>query len=144
MCFWRALSRGQKRFCPEIGWGATSVWGESGAEKVEVIKEQTGANALPEPDEPGQDQSEQEETGNGDGLPFEEDAELNPNTRKAIHATGKDVYGDDWDQKRAEIVSWSTDGRTDSLTDISEPTGQEILAGIREKQNNTPQMVTEE
>lgn len=207
MVFWRALSRGKRRYCPEIGWGATYVWGE-GDTKVEQIKQDTQTSTLPPqkdsswyeskieyliqeiesdevdpadidpssmpkshpidewPDEyrndimrtlssitssqkPASDTSDTtpeedaEQNDSVDGLPFEEDAKLTPNTRKALHAAGKDVYGDGWDEKRAELVEHFTDGRTDSLTKISDDTGQKILSGIREKQkDDTPEMVT--
>lgn len=147
MVFWRALSRGKRRYCPEIGWGATYVWGE-GDTKVEQIKHDTQADALPEEKQeaevvdPEADEEPERET--GDDLPFDEDAKLTPKTRKALHAAGKDVYGDEWDEKRAELVEHFTDGRTDSITEITNDLGRKILSGIREKQqDDTPEMVTD-
>ena len=53
--------------------------------------------------------------------------------RKALHAMGKDLYGDTWDDKRHEIVKAISAGRTESSTDLTAAQAKKLIDGIGKK-----------
>ena len=62
--------------------------------------------------------------------------------RKALHAMGKDLYGDTWDDKRHEIVKAITAGRTESSTDLTAAQAKTLIDGmgkkLAEREESTP------
>lgn len=157
MCFSRALSRGRRRFCPDIGNGIYTP-DEMGAVtdrdghvvEAEVVDESSGkANgtaSVPESEEkssesgetktrPGGGAEKDTDTDGGndyDDLPFEppEDPPLADVNR--FHALGTELY-DDWDAKRAELVEAITDGRTESSANLSATELQQLIEGMEKK-----------
>ena len=87
------------------------------------------------------DDDNEDKSDSADGLPFDEDAKLTPQTRKRLHAVGKDLYGDEWDEKRAELVEYVTDGRTNSAAEITDDEGREIINGMNEKRDEEEKSV---
>jgi hypothetical protein len=150
MCFSRALSRGRRRFCPDIGNGIYTP-DEMGAVtdrdghvvEAEVVDESTTSNSsedldpnddlgIGEPTDP-QDAAEKKPEGNNyDDLPFEPPEDPPPADVNRFHALGTELY-DDWDAKRAELVEAITDGRTDSSADLSATELQQLIEGMEKK-----------
>jgi hypothetical protein len=157
MCFSRALSRGRRRFCPDIGNGIYTP-DEMGAVtdrdghvvEAEVVEESSGkgneAASAPESEEKSSESGEtktrlsggaEKDTGTDGGndyddLPFEPPEDPPPADVNRFHALGTELY-DDWDAKRAELVEAITDGRTDSSADLSATELQQLIEGMEKK-----------
>lgn len=54
--------------------------------------------------------------------------------RKAFHATGKETYGDEWDDKRPQLVKYITDFKSTSSNDLTAEQLQTLINGMKEKQ----------
>lgn len=53
--------------------------------------------------------------------------------KTALHAAGKAVYGDEWDDKRPELVNAVTKGRSKSSNDLYKDEASTLISGINEK-----------
>jgi hypothetical protein len=53
--------------------------------------------------------------------------------RKALHAMGKDLYGDGWEDKRHELVKSITAGRTESSTELTSAQAKTLIDGMGKK-----------
>lgn len=147
MCFSRALSRGRRRFCPDIGNGIYTpdemgaVTDRDGHVVEAEVVEETDENGTPDPNddlgigEPSDPEqaAEKEPSGNDyDDLPFEPPQDPPPADVNRFHALGTELY-DDWDAKRAELVEAITDGCTDSSADLSATELQQLIEGMEKK-----------
>jgi len=146
--FARAISRGRRRFCPDVGQGRLytaeemNASGEpqvvdaevvDGPENGEADRDTTDADE-PAGEKPGPEEAAGEETvGNDyDDLPFEAPKDPPPQDVKRFHALGTELY-DDWDEKRPELVEWVTDGRTDSSKDLDATELDKLIRGMEDK-----------
>jgi len=149
-CFARAMSRGRRRFCPDVGLGKLYTAEEMGADgdpevvEAEVVDESSekpnGESTSPAsetgPTENGEASSEATDTPEAnevDGFPFEPPEEPDPKTVRRFHALGSELYGDDWDEKRPELVEAITDGRSDSSSDLDATEIQKLIRGMEDK-----------
>lgn len=57
--------------------------------------------------------------------------------RKNLHALGSIIYGDEWDDKRRELVEFITNGRTSSSSEISRSEMMDLIQGMKEKQKQS-------
>lgn len=62
-----------------------------------------------------------------------------PNRLKALHAAGSSYYGKDWEEKRGELALSVSKGRTNSSKKLSVDEVERLIAGIREKAEETPE-----
>lgn len=53
--------------------------------------------------------------------------------RRKFHAVGSKVYGDEWDDKRAELVSNVTKGKSRSSNDLTREQMEKLVEGIEKK-----------
>jgi len=155
-CFARAISRGRRRFCPDVGLGklyTAEEMGEGGepqVAKAEIVDEKPDQTDAPEKTETNGQTTDPEpatdETpdGNGfDGLPFEPPDEPPTNDVRRFHAIGTELY-DDWDEKRSELVEAITNGRTDSASGLTAEEMQALTDGMEDKMGQkADQMITE-
>jgi len=144
MLFARALSRGRRRYCPDVGLGKLYTTEEMTATKdlddveAEVVEEattkdgsaKTGING--EATDPETASDETPDANDYDELPFEPPEEPEPTDVRRFHAIGTELY-DDWGGKRPELVKAITDGRTDSASDLDAAEMQKLIAGMEEK-----------
>jgi len=70
-----------------------------------------------------------------DGKPF------NRAQQKAFHALGRQVYGDEWDTKRPDIVEWKTGGRTRSSKDLTAVEMTKLVELLEKKLGRTDKLV---
>jgi hypothetical protein len=162
MCFSRALSRGRRRFCPDIGNGIYTP-DEMGAVtdrdghvvEAEVVDESSGKATRSAPSREKTEQDSQKKRSSDDSrstfktesetssqttpdgneyddLPFEPPKDPPAADVNRFHALGTELY-DDWDAKRAELVEAITDGRTDSSADLSATELQQLIEGMEKK-----------
>lgn len=144
--FARAISRGRRRFCPDVGLGRLytseelSPNGEPKTVEAEVVDEPE-ANGEPDPNddlgigEPSDPEqaAEKEPDGNDyDNLPFEPPPTPPAEDVNRFHALGTELY-DDWEAKRAELVEAITDGRTESSKDLLATELEELIQGMEKK-----------
>jgi len=146
--FARAISRGRRRFCPDVGLGRLYTAEEMGAngepkvvdaevvddpENGEADRDTTDADE-PAGEKPGPEEAAGEETvGNDyDDLPFEAPKDPPPQDVNRFHALGTELY-DDWDEKRPELVEWVTGGRTDSSKDLDATELDKLIRGMEDK-----------
>jgi len=151
MLFARAISRGRRRFCADVGLGKLYTAEEMRADgepqvvEAEVVDEdasvKTETNGKPEPNddlgigEPTDPEDAGDKTPEGndyDDLPFEPPGEPELTDVRRFHTIGTELY-DDWDAKRTELVEAITDGRTDSASDLTAEEIQKLIAGMEEK-----------
>lgn len=59
---------------------------------------------------------------------------ISENTRKRIHALGTKVYGDDWDDRRHELIKVITKGRTQSSNEITADEASTLIKGMEKKE----------
>lgn len=52
---------------------------------------------------------------------------------KKLHALGREIYANEWDKTRPEIIKWKTNGRTDSSTEITTTELQSLIKGLEKK-----------
>jgi len=148
MCFSRALSRGRRRYCPDIGNGLytpdemVAVTDKEGhVVEAEVVEETSNASSNGEPD-PNDDlgigeptdpeDAADKEPNDFDELPFDSPDDPPINMTRRFHAIGTELY-DDWDAKRPELVEAITDGRTDSALGLTATEMQNLIDGMEEK-----------
>lgn len=118
MLFNRAISNGYRWFCPDV-FEAGSVYtpDELGAtvnadgEYVEATGE------IVEPKDAGD-------------VDFSQRPTLSATTVKTLHATGRDLYGKDWDVKRPQLVKHVTGGRTESSKELTDAEAVKLIDGM--------------
>jgi hypothetical protein len=154
--FARAISRGRRRFCPDVGLGRLytaeemNASGEPQVVDAQVVDGSEEKTKGPEDEKPNDDLGIGEptdperaadqgltgetgkETNDYDDLPFEAPEAPPPNDVKRFHALGTELY-DDWDEKRPELVEWVTDGRTDSSKDLDASELDKLIRGMEDK-----------
>jgi hypothetical protein len=146
--FARAISRGRRRFCPDVGLGRLytaeemNASGEPQVVDAEVVDDPENGEAdrdttdadEPAGEKPGPEEAAGEETvGNDyDDLPFEAPEDPPPQDVNRFHALGTELH-DDWDEKRPELVEWVTDGRTDSSKDLDATELDKLIRGMEDK-----------
>lgn len=111
LLFARSITAGARRYTPDIFGGSVYT-------KEELTESE------PEPQEVNAEYSIEEE-------PYTD------KERKNFHALGSMVYGDDWDTKRHELVSYITKGRTSSSNDLSRAEMVKLITGMQAKQNES-------
>lgn len=52
---------------------------------------------------------------------------------KQFHSLGTEVYGSDWDEKRADLVEYVTGGRTNSSKQLTLDEWQKLMSGMEKK-----------
>jgi hypothetical protein len=126
MLFARAMSNGVRWYCPDVFSGnSVYVPEELGATvdgdgnvidaPVRVVEASTGEILTP--------------AANVDGdWVFEQ-----PQHIKRLHALGREVYGEAWDSKRAELVSAISGGRIRSSAELTEAEVRRMIAGMEAK-----------
>jgi len=154
--FARAISRGRRRFCPDVGLGRLytaeemNASGEPQVVDAQVVDGSEEKTKGPEDEKPNDDLGIGEptdperaadqgptgetgkETNDYDDLPFEAPEAPPPNDVKRFHALGTELY-DDWDEKRPELVEWVTVGRTDSSKDLDATELGQLIRGMEDK-----------
>lgn len=126
MLFARAMSNGVRFYCPDVFSGnSVYVPEELGATvdgdgnvidaPVRVVEASTGEILTPAASVDGDEVFEQ------------------PQHVKRLHALGREVYGAEWNKKRAELVDKITNGRTDSSMDLTEAEARRMIAGMEAK-----------
>lgn len=72
-------------------------------------------------------------------------AALLPSQRKKFHAAGSALYGDEWDDKRAELVEYFTDGKSKSSNDLTYEQLGKLIDGfnekLKERKNAQPELI---
>lgn len=115
MLFARALSNGVKWYCPDIFGGPIYTPDELGA----VVDGETGnVVGLPEPPE------EQ---------PKDRTSAITEKQYKMLHAIGKKLYGDEWDERRVALVTWVTKGAYNSSNDLTVDEASVLIDGMKKK-----------
>jgi hypothetical protein len=61
------------------------------------------------------------------------DLPITNNQQKALHALGREVYGDEWDGKRPELVSAITKGRSRSSAALTADEASVLINGMKKK-----------
>ena len=69
----------------------------------------------------------------GHAKSISKDKLIQPNTMKRLHAVGTELYGDDWNNKRPELVQFITTGAETSASKLSEDEAQRIIKGMNDK-----------
>lgn len=69
--------------------------------------------------------------GNGNGAK----AQLPAKLRKQLHAVGTQAYGDEWDEKRPELVKAITKERTETSNELTEDEANRLIAGMNKRIN---------
>lgn len=138
MLFARALSNGAKWYCPDLSGGplytpdelGATIDGESGeviqATNVHVVDVDTGELKDSPPPPPAAN-------GNGKADPGSEP--MSEVQRKALHAVGQDFYGAEWNNKRPELVTAATRGRSTSSTDLTNDEAAVLISALRKRVN---------
>ena len=146
--FARTISRGRRRFCPDVGLGRLYTAEEMGTDgepqvvDAEVVDDPENGEAdrdttdadEPAGEKPGPEEAAGEETAGNDydDLPFEAPEDPPPQDVKRFHALGTELY-DDWDEKRPELVEWVTGGRTNSSKDLDATELDKLIRGMEDK-----------
>lgn len=146
--FARTISRGRRRFCPDVGLGRLYTAEELGSNgepevvEAEVVEESSGkatnedletSQSSQSPHETQEEDSTRTTPGNDyDDLPFEAPEEPPPEDYRRFHALGTELY-DDWAEKRHELVEAITDGRSGSSTDLTASELQQLIEGMEDK-----------
>lgn len=126
MLFARAMSNGVRWYCPDVFSGnSVYVPEELGATvdgdgnvidaSVRVVEASTGEIVTSAASVDGDEVFEQ------------------PQHVKRLHALGREVYGKEWDKKRAELVSVITSGRTNSSVELTEAEARRMITGMEAK-----------
>jgi len=134
MLFARAMSNGVKWYCPDA-LGLTTYT----PEELEGIE----AAPIQAPATPGQSAHAQaampEPAISQTTFPEPESSHDQPRLtdwqRKALHAAGSAYYGKAWEDKRHELVSKVTRGRTQSSADLTPIEANTLIDGINRKAN---------
>lgn len=61
---------------------------------------------------------------------FVEPGKVSANTLKTLHATGRDLYGNEWDIKRPQLVRHVTKGRTESSKELTDAEAVKLIDGM--------------
>ena len=128
MMFARAMSNGVRWYCPDV-FMAGSVYTpeEMGAtvdvETGEIIE--SSARPMPEP--------EVQIARNGHKAAQPEPQPLPENLVKQFHATGTELYGNAWNDKRPALVRSVTKQRTASSKELTEDEMMRLIEGMNDK-----------
>lgn len=115
MLFARAITNGTNTYCPDVTMGA-------------IYAPQDFDQVTPEPEETSFEVVEEA---------FTEDE------RKKFHMIGQMLYGEKWDEERAVIVKWVTNGRTESSQEITKAEMLKLISRMDEKlKENEEPMIT--
>lgn len=122
---------------PHIGKGKAALLDWYEADSLEGIAEEDWENALTFSSHPVYAamwflKATDEHTPKGDDF---EAVDTGSDLVKGIHATGRELYEDNWDQSRANMVHVLTDGRTTSLTAICEREAKALKWALTREQN---------
>jgi hypothetical protein len=134
MLFARAMSNGVRWYCPDVFNGAAVY-----------TPEELGANTDQDGNviEGSYTTSQPTPNGNGNGHKAALADELFPaipeSLKRKFHAVGHKVYGDEWDDKRAELVSTITKGKSRSSNDLTREQMEKLVEGIEKKMSQQPQ-----
>lgn len=128
-----------KTRCPEL---AERVFAKPGRDVANILLKWLQGAPAPAPQPPASTVV----NGNGNGAQLEADVDLwqadatvevdneeAARRRKRLHALGGEVYGDEWNTKRAELVAAITGGRTRSSSDLTEAEYKRMIAGMEAK-----------
>jgi len=134
MLFARALSNGVRWFCPDVFNGnAVYVEGEiDGNEEPSVVVVDSDTGEIVE----GVTEVTTDGAGIVDSLDnVAEVAMISKIQLRALHATGYDMYGKEWDAKRPQLVKAATKSRGDfsSANDLTQEEADKLINGMRER-----------
>ena len=127
MLFARAMSNGVKWFCPDALGLTTYTPEELDGNGIEASAPIAAPAAQPEP--------AISQTTFPDPTPPADLPRLTDWQRKALHAAGSAYYGKAWDDKRHALVLSITNGRTQSIADLTTVEANRLIDGINRKAN---------
>lgn len=148
MMFARAMSNGVKWFCPDCFSGNTvyvpeelgaTVDGDGNVIDVDYRSVDKATGEVRSTTTPGATPT----NGNGHSdNPFEDEVPATPRSNgggatekqhKMLFALGKQLYGDNWDTKRPELVKAVTGGRSESASDLTVKEMSTLLEGLKKR-----------
>lgn len=159
MMFARAMSNGVKWFCPDVFDGnavyvpeelGATVDGDGNVIDVDFrsvdkatgeVLSTTTPQSTPNGNEHGNPPPVTAVTAHSDN-PFEDEVPATPRIErnvatekqhKMLFALGKQLYGDNWDTKRPELVKAVTGGRSESASDLTVKEMSTLLDGLKKR-----------
>lgn len=117
MLFARAMSNGVRWYAPDIFGAPLYTPDELGAE----VDGETGEVIEVQP--------EVHIETNGNNI----QGVISDTQRRRLHAIGKELYGDDWDEKRHTAVQWVTGGRTESSSELTVAQANKLINIMNDK-----------
>ena len=140
MMFARAMSNGVRWYCPDVFMaGAVYTPEELGAEVNDAgdYVESTARTV----DKATGEITEPRATGKAATAEVQfTDAAPSETLLKTLHATGIELYGATWDDKRHELVRKITKGRTASSKELTDSEAVRLLEGMQRKLQENAQM----
>lgn len=127
MLFNRCISNGVRTYCPDVFNGVSTYTPEEMGADVDENGEYIETTARVVVQQTGEIVEAETVT--------EPQRGLTSALRKRLHAVGSDLYGDQWDEKRAQLVEKVTKGVYTSSSDLTEEQAQRLIDGMIKKIN---------
>ena len=120
-----------KTRCPAL---TGKVIAKPGANVAETLREWlSGAPAPVKPKKANPEPRAAQEEDDKPAMPVKP----TPTMTKRFHALGTEVYGGDWDEKRAALVKHVTGGRSESSKHLERAEMEKLITGMEKKLNST-------